>query len=236
MREPARGQSEGLSVDGAPGLRIMLRFFAKQRSMTWIYIAIPTVGMAMSVLATWTIPFLMRRYGIDIAMAGLMLGLLLSLGMGVGSVVTSQIADRLGRRSARHRIIFSCTCLALAVPALWVGYSTDMLWLSVTALAFSQVFFASFIAPIIGLITMLCRPNMRGAAMSTRDMLANFVGFGVGPFLAGLISAAIGGPEALRSAILITTLGGTIIGVAMLILAARTVNEDVLRACSVDPV
>lgn len=230
VREPVRGASEGVIVGRAPDAGTLARFFVRQQSMKWIYVAIPAVGIAMSVVATWTIPFLMRRHGLDIAMAGLMLGLLMGPAMGIGSVMTGQIADRLGKHSPRRRIAFSAVSLVLTLPALWTAYTTDKLWLTVASLAAAQMLFTSFLAPIIGVITMLCRPDMRGAALSARDMLANFIGFGMGPFLAGVISAAIGGEAALQAAILITTVGGTVIGVGMLALAARTIDADVARA------
>lgn len=150
VREPVRGASEGVKVGRAPDARTLVGFFRQQRSLFWIYIAVPSVGIAMSVLATWTIPFLMRRHGLDVAMAGLMLGMMLGPAMGVGSVLTGHIADLLGRRSAWHRMAFSAGSLILALPALWLGYTTNILWVTVAALAVVQILFTSFIAPMIG--------------------------------------------------------------------------------------
>lgn len=229
--EPARGASEGVRAARPPKLREAFGFFARQHSLLWLYLGVPMVGGAMSVLATWTMPFLMRQHGLDIAQAGLALGLLLGPGLGLGAVVTGHLADLFGRTPGR-RIVFGLVCLTLVLPALLLGYGTRSLVVCLAALALAQVLLASFLAPIVGLVTNLTRPNLRGAAISTRDVLANFVGFGVGPFVAGLASSAIGGPGALRAAILITSLGGVAVGILALAMAGRTLARDLARAAA----
>ncbi|GAC1576137.1 MAG: MFS transporter [Sphingomicrobium sp.] len=230
LKEPVRGATERLPDGDAPGASEIFDFFWAQHSLMWIYIGVPAAGIAMSVVATWTIPFLMRSHGIGLGGAGLMVGLMLAIGVGASNLVSGLAADRFGRNSPVRRLAISTVCLVLTIPFAWAGYCATNLWVGIPLIFIAEALMSSVLAPVLGLIMNLSRPRMRGVAASTRDVLANSIGYGAGPWMAGLISVRLGGDaNALRTAIIVTTIAGAAIAAGAFLMAMRTIVQDTAR-------
>lgn len=230
IREPARGGTEKMVTDARASLGETLRFFLRQSSLMWLFLGVPAGGISMSVLGTWTIPFLMRSHGLSLQSAGLVLGLMIGMSVGIAAAVSGYLADWMARDSQVRRLWFAGGCLLASVPTAFVAYSTGDTRIAVAMIFVTQALQASYLAPVLGLVMNLVRPRMRGAAASTRDILGTFVGFGLGPYLAGVISAALGGGESVRYAIIITVLGGALVASFAFAMAGRTIDRDLARA------
>ena len=235
LKEPVRGAVEGLPDGDTPGVAEIMQFLRRQRSLMWIYIAVPAAGIAMSVVAAWTIPFLMRAHALGLGSAGLIVGLMMAVGVGASNLVSGLVADRFGRDSPVRRLGISTVCLVLTIPFAWAGYRATNLWIAIPLIFVAEALMSSVLAPVLGLVMSLSRPRMRGVAASTRDLLANSIGYGAGPWLAGLVSVRLGGDvEALRTAIIVTTVAGTAIASFAFLMAMFTIAQDTARAAGTD--
>lgn len=230
IKEPARGAAEDMVTDVRASFGETLRFFLRQSSLLWLFLGVPAAGIAGTVLGTWTIPFLMRSHGLSLQSAGLVLGLMIGLSVGITAVVSGYLVDWMARDSQVRRLWFAGGCLLASAPTAILAYSTSDTRIAIPMIFVTQALQASYLAPVLGLVMNLVRPRMRGAAASTRDILGTFVGFGLGPYLAGAISAAMGGGESVRYAIIITVVGGVLVASLAFAMAGRTIDRDLARA------
>lgn len=231
-REPARGgldERKRQSVAALP-LAATLRFCIRQPSLLFVYGGAASGGAALSILAVWTIPFLMRSHGLSLVEAGAVVAVAFGSAVAVGAVTAALVVTRVSRwRPAAGVILVGLTTLA-AAPLAAVGLLTDDVAVAIAALFVAKVFISSYLPIGTGVIVQVTDARMRGFAISVRDFLNNLVGYGVAPFVVGVISTAVGGTESLRQALLIT-LVATMVGTGLNFLAvARTLARDGERA------
>jgi predicted MFS family arabinose efflux permease len=231
VREPARGQSEGLaSSGGTQSFREVLRYLWARRSFRWVSLGASLQALYGYAFLGWGPTFLSRVHGLDAAEIGLSFGLVMGIGGGLGAFLGGASCDRLIPRDARwFAWLPAATALGMLPFALLVLHLPQAsLWLYVPA-----VVLGNFYAPIgYTLAQGLAAVNMRGTAAALLLLIVNLIGLGLGPQLIGSLNDVLAprfGASAIRWSLTAAALVN-VIACAAHLWGSRSVRADLERA------
>ncbi|MXO91235.1 spinster family MFS transporter [Pontixanthobacter aquaemixtae] len=187
----------------------------------------------------WGAPYAERALGADKSDLGWFLGMPSALAGFAGVILGGRMADYLLERREDGRIWVVLFGLVAAPLPLYIAFTTDQLVIFYVASFFAQMFGASALGAAAASSQALVLPRMRGMATATFFLATTLIGLGIGPFMAGYVSATNGDN---LSAGMISTLIALPIGLVLLLAAlklvpaaARTVKERAVAAGEVLP-
>lgn len=176
----------------------------------------------------WAPAFVMRTFALSAGEVGRGYSLVFTVGTLAATIVGGLLFDRLYRRDARWALWMQATSYTAALPL-------GMLWLfapSYTVMMLTTPFFVFvnglYATPAYALVQALSGPRLRSTAAAIFMVVANLVGFGIGPWLTGALSDALGA-HGLRSALAIILITGPF-GAVFLLWGARTLRADLAIA------
>jgi predicted MFS family arabinose efflux permease len=211
LREPPRGRFEtgGRTNADVEPMRDVLRFLWRLVTMRHVLIAASLQTLTVAAHGAFNAAFLQRFHGLSMTEAGISLGLVTGVAGAVGTYSGGWFGDRLGRRDPRWYIWSPMIGGLGSVPFSVLAYTTSSAKLAVLALA--GVVLGSFAyAGVVHAVTQsLVTSRMRAVTAAVALFAMNLLGYGGGPYLAGLLSDWLGGPEALRPALI--TMNGVMI-------------------------
>ena len=205
VREPRRGQSDGITLIARSSIADTLRFIFAQRSVFHLVAGVVLMNLVGTGLMTFFVSFLIRSHGLSLTVAGTTMSLSYGIGNTIGMIVCGLLADRLAQRDVRWRCRVPGIATAFTGLCLVSMLLASSQWLMMAALFLWTVFTAGFAAPSYALLQTLVKPDMRATIGSIQVVLAYAVGGGLGPLMVGLFSDALApslGQEALRYALL----------------------------------
>lgn len=234
LRDVERGASEPRAATAAtvppsppaPGLRPVFAFLFRQHAVLALITAVALLSAGMAAIGAWLPALLMRSHDLALGKAGLITALTFGLFSSLGTLFGGLAADRLGRGGTLRRLWFCAAMALLAAPAgALAALSTD-LKLAVLG-AFAAAFCGFAVLPTgFGMAMELMPPQMRGMTTASAQLVANLVGYGIGPFAVGLLSTHIGGADSLRQGMALVCVA-TLVGAAgALVVAARGHARD----------
>ncbi|AOL93132.1 MFS transporter [Porphyrobacter sp. LM 6] len=162
----------------------------------------------------WGAPYAERTFGVTKAEIGLLLGAPGAVAGFLGVVLGGRLADWLLERRADGRILVIMFGLITPVPVVYINFTTDSLTVFYVLSFVAQMLTASALGAAAASSQALVLPRMRGVATATFFLATTLVGLGLGPFMAGYVSAING--DDLATGVL-STLVVTPIGLALLI-------------------
>ena len=168
----------------------------------------------------WGAPYAERTLGADKSDLGWFLGAPAAVAGFLGVILGGRVADYLHERRQDGRIWVILFGLLATVPPILVAFTTDSLPIFYLGSFFAQMFSASALGAAAATSQALVLPRMRGLATATFFLSTTLIGLGIGPFMAGYVSATNGDDLAVG---MLSTLVAVPIGVAMLIAALRLV-------------
>jgi predicted MFS family arabinose efflux permease len=243
MREPARGGADGAAAisraatSTTPPIRDVLSFLWKKPSFRHLSLAAALHSAVWYGGSTWNAPFFIRSHAMSASEAGSWLALFAGIAT-IGTLLGGVLADRLSVRFDDKRWYLWVPGIAtlVMVPFQFLAYlSADM---AVVAPSFAvmvvlaSVFFGPSFAMTQGLVTL----RMRAVAASVLLFVQTLIGLGMGPFVTGILSDALGpsyGNESLRYALVIIGLAN-IWAAFHYFAGARTLRADLTATASVD--
>ncbi|MES2025630.1 MAG: MFS transporter [Pseudomonadota bacterium] len=203
VRHPKRGATDtsGIPQEAAASPREVIHFIANNKAMLHLLAGIALITAAIATIGAWLPSFGMRFHGLSIKEAGIMAALAGGFFAAAGSVLGGMLSDKLGKSGARRRIDL---CFFICFGILLLGCGGALI--KHTSLAMGMFCFAMFIAFAIfpasfGSMLSFTKPNMRGTTSATMQVCTNLIGYGMGPFLVGILSDFYGGDQSLRYAI-----------------------------------
>jgi len=231
VREPARGQSEGLAggSDEPQPFGDVLRYLWARRSFRWVSLGASLQALYGYAFLVWGPTFLSRVHGLDATEIGLSFGLVMGVGGGLGAFLGGASCDRLSPRDSRwFAWVPSVTALAMLPFALiFLHLPQAALWLYVPA-----VVLGNFYAPIgYALAQGLAAVRMRGTAAALLLLIVNLIGLGIGPQLVGSLNDALAprfGDAAIRWSLTVAALVNAL-ACASHLWGARSVRADLER-------
>ena len=138
----------------------------------------------------------------------------------LGVILGGRMADFLLERFPNGRVMVILFGLVVSIPPVVVAYTTDSLPVFYIASFLAQMISASALGAAAASSQALVLPRMRGMATAIFFLSTTLIGLGIGPFLAGYVSAV---SEGGLSTGMLTTLSVAPIGLVMLLLALKLV-------------
>lgn len=179
-----------------------------------------TVAFMSYAASYWAAPYAERALGVGKAELGWFLGAPAAVAGFLGVILGGRMADWLLERRANGRVWVILFGLVSPIPALLVAYTTDDVTSFYVASFFAQMLTASALGAAAATSQALVLPRMRGIATATFFLATTLVGLGLGPFLAGYVSATNGDDLALG---VLSTLVVVPFGLVLLVAAIRLV-------------
>lgn len=235
VKEPKRGGMDPIVARAlpTPGIGETLRFLWGQKAVVHLFIAMPLVVGALSANGAWLVAFLMRSHGMDIKQAAIVTGIAFGPFSSIGSLLGGLLGDRLGHKGGYRRVGFAGFAALLGVPLLLGATLTENPTVAIVLFFGVAICYFTTIPPAFASLVGLAKPRMRGITLSFIQVVTNLIGYGVGPYLVGVVSDAYGGPQSLRKA-LVTVLGISLAwAMVHFFLAARHFERDAARAAEV---
>ena len=232
VREPERGRFEAAQVVREPQpLGEVARFLFGLRSYVHLALAASIHSFAGYGAALWTPIFLIRVHGFDTSDVANTLAPISGLTSMAGILLSGFVVDRLAARDVRWYMWMPAVASMIALPFSYGFLLAPNVWLAFALMLPSSFLGAVYAAPTWAMAQGLARPAMRAVASAFVLLMINFIGFGFGPWLVGILNDVLEprfGEATVRYSLLI--IGAFHVWAAVHNwLAARTLAQD-LRA------
>ena len=191
IAEPVRGRS---SSQNGPSSMAALKYKPGWRSLASNSAYVGTVlaysfqTILGSVVVSWAASILIRVYDSSKTDAGFMLGIGAIVGAVPGMLIGGFLADKLGQSNRCWLAWIPAIGLVFALPFYVTAmFASSRLQMAVL-LSLGGFFVALSIAPSLAIIQTAVRPNERALGSGVLLLMANLLGLGLGPLLAGWLS------------------------------------------------
>jgi MFS family permease len=206
LREPVRGALDPGAAARAATPREVLTYVGHRPAIIHLITAMVLCAMTSSASAAWLVSFLGREHGLTPTQSGLISAVAIGMFGAVGGFLTGIFADRLAQSSQERPRSHRLALVAASTTFLAAMFGAASLHVAMAPVALGLLFAYAFFnvaynGPANGLLLTLLQPRMRGVAIAGYQLLANLVGWGVGPYLVGMISDAVGGRHSLGTAL-----------------------------------
>jgi len=190
-----------------------------------------TVAFMAYANSYWSAPYAERVLGASKYELGLLLGAPGAVAGFLGVVVGGRMADFLMERRPNGRIIVILFGLLTPVPVVYYSFTTSSVEVFYVLSFISNLLTASALGAAAASSQALVLPRMRGVATATFFLATTLVGLGLGPFMAGYVSA-INGDDLATGVIstLVITPFGLVLLVGAMVLFPRAMAQIRERA------
>lgn len=168
----------------------------------------------------WGAPYAERVLGASKTDLGLLLGAPSAVAGFLGVIGGGRMADWLLERYASGRVMVILFGLVGSLPAIVVAYTTSSVTTFYIASFAAQMISASALGAAAASSQALVLPRMRGLATAIFFLSTTLIGLGIGPFLAGYVSAINGDDLAMG---MLATLVAAPFGLVLLLMALKLV-------------
>ena len=225
LREPRRGKpsspaadsSTSNSVSAQPDRESVPPSLKEACIALWANTTFRHLLMCWSVMSffgygitQWKPTFFIRSFGLQTGEVGTWFAVI----YGVTGLLGTYIGGALASRLAVHNEPLQLKAMALAVASFGIIsaciYFSPNAYLAFGLLALSLVGIYTIYGPLFATIQTLVPPRMRALSISIIYLIANLIGLGLGPLLAGVLSDGLRpvlGEESLRYALLMLSPG-----------------------------
>ena len=158
-------------------------------------IGLVLMAMVLSGFSVWVVSFLIRKYELQIAEAGVIVGVGLGVLASVGALAAGIIVDR-GRKGGiyhpqRPAVVAAIICMLSGAAGLGMVVTSSLAMTIAMLFAFGLVA-AAYNGPANGLLLTIAPPHLRGLTISGLQFFTVLVGAGMGPLVVGSVSSLIG--------------------------------------------
>lgn len=188
-----------------PSMGTVVATLWRQRSLRHLCIALILLYTMSLGLGPWYAAFMMRSHGMGSSELGLWFGLILGLGGISGVLLGGYVASRWLADDERGQMRMSAVMFALLLPCLVTFLTVSQKQYALIALVPLFIALNVCLGPTYALMQRLVSEEMRATTMAVVMLLANLIGFGVGPQVVGILSDVLApsfGEDALRYAML----------------------------------
>lgn len=179
-------------------------------------------------VSVWAPSFLIRNHAMASSDIGLAMALIYGLSGALGAYLGGELATRFAANDEKRQFLAMGILMVASTMASVVAYTSSYKAIALTFMGLSYFAFALTGAPLLAIIQSLIHDRMRAMAIAIVYLLANLIGMGLGPMVAGMLSdglAASFGDQSLQYALIILS-PGYLFAVWHLWKASRTVADD----------
>ena len=215
LKEPERGQADGIKAEAAPPFLSVLKHLLSIRSYRHLVVTSALSNLAMFGVIQWMPAYLIRQFGLGVAEVGFYFGVALGLGAAGGAIVGGLVANYLVKRNFMWLVwlplISALSVFPLYELAIFAPSATVSLGLIMAVNILGGVSFG----PLLTATQTVVLPNMRASASAFVGFTSSVIGVGGGPLLVGILSdyfaptygSAVGLQYALAIAVAVTLWG-----------------------------
>lgn len=202
LREPTRGQAEGIRTGQAPNFFLVVRRLFSIRTFRHLLIVNSLGALALFGIIQWMPYFLIHKFGLGVAEAGFYFGTVLGVSAAIGGVVGGFAANWLVKRNFMWLIWLPLGSALLAFPLYEAAVFAPSADLAMLFVMLVNITGGLSFGPLITAVQSVVTPNMRASASAFVGFTSSVIGVGGGPFLVGLLSDWFSDPPALARAVL----------------------------------
>lgn len=228
VKEPVRGQSDGI-VSAAPHtVATAFRFICKSRS--YLHILSGSIFGMFTIygIIQWAPPFFIRLHGLSTAQVGSWFGLAYGGGQLIGILCGGRLANVLMIRDERWLVWLSAIAYISCAPAFITALLLPTPHAAFVFIAIGSAMFGVAIGPQMAAMMSVVPPNMRATASAMAMFSISMLGIGLAPLMIGYTSDLLHpayGDNALRYAMIGTAFVAVFAGCSFL-LAAKSLRAD----------
>ncbi len=231
LREPMRGMSDAVRAPDTPPPPMLVTFRVLWSKPSFRHMALGSALHAFVSYGTsvWNAPFLIRMHDMSLAEIGSWLALIAGIGA-IGTFSGGYLGDKLSNRfdDKRWYMFLSGISTMVMVPFQFVVYLHGNTSLVLASLVMVSILGGMFLGPSFAIAQALVTPRMRAVASAVLLFVINIIGMGLGPYVVGMLSDALGAAfaaESLRYALCIAVAANLWATIHYLI-AAKTLRAD----------
>jgi len=192
LREPPRGNSDAvptLDQDAEPpGFGAVL---ARARTMPgYLHVVAGSSVAAFAAygVTSFTAAWLVRKFELELSLAGLAFGLIFGVAAGIGTLCGGAMTDRWARRDRRAYGWLPAICLAMAGPFFILGFAQDN-WLAATLMLMLPGLLATcHYGSTFATVQNSFGARMRSTATALTFLAHAIIGMSLGPLFTGFAS------------------------------------------------
>lgn len=179
--------------------------------------------------AIWLAPILIRKFEITQGEAGLYLGAVLFIGGVPGMIFGGFLADYLAKRTPKWRPWYCALALALTLPFWASCLLAETLQWTLGLYVVGYILLVSTQGAAYSMIQAAVKPTERGTASAVGSLLANLLGYAIGPALIGVMSdgwADDYGAMSLSYAVMVTAVVSLIVSVCLFWWTSKAMTDQ----------
>lgn len=232
VREPARGQSEGLNAHGTvPTLREAVRYMWARPCFRYIPLAMGFTSCVAYGNLIWAPSVFIRSHGMTGAEVGSWFAVTAGLAGMVGAFFGGKVTDRIVARTgdARWYMWFPVATMLLSIPLFIVVYLLPSPHVALALFALPWMLSNAWIGPTFALVQGISPLRMRARTIAILNLVNIVIGLGFGAQMIGILGDALApeyGVHALRYALLLTLVVTGLISTFCFFMASRSARED----------
>lgn len=238
LREPPRGQAEGLQLSAhePPPVMEVFKTLWERRSFKLMALAGSFHAFVGYGVGYWIPAMFNRSHGLS---SGYMGEALFWIGFAsiAGTFLGGYLGDKIGARDARWYLWLPGLATLISLPFSFLAYTYHEPVIALWILSVHYFLSAYYLGPTFSLTQGLVGLRMRALAASILLFVLNIIGLGLGPQFTGIVSDVLNvttdlADESLRWALVIS-LVFNLLSAVLYLMASRTIRED-LQAAKAD--
>jgi MFS family permease len=193
LRNPQRGAMDAPSAaDQASGFKAAIGFILGNAVILHLVFAPSLLAAGNSGIMGWSVSFLVREHGLNLAAASFAVGVCQALGTVVGIVFAGIIADRITGGAPSRIITLILACQAVAVVGCVAFLLAPTRETSLASLALYMMAGYLFLGLGYGALLNLTPAKLRATVLGVELVASNLFGYAGGPVVVGFLSDAFG--------------------------------------------
>ncbi|MFT4028151.1 MAG: MFS transporter [Novosphingobium sp.] len=222
LREPKRGAQDESppQADDLRSFKTGLWEIWNCRASRYLLIGHALYSLAYCAMGTWSAPFYVRVFNMNLATVGLLIGTVFGIVGGGTALLSGWVADRLAGKTLTWYGLLPAIGALGAVPVGLGQFLAPTATISIFFAYFTTALMHLFIAPMNAALQTLTHPRSRGLVASLAGFLSSAVGYGLGPVGVGLMSdwlrTYMSEGDALRYALSLVLVGSLLGGISFL--------------------
>jgi predicted MFS family arabinose efflux permease len=190
VREPKRGGADQIDVSKSetPSLMVTLKHLFSRPTYVHQTIGMTLAGITVTGVTAFLPALLIRRFDFPIAETGMIAGVLSGGVAALGTWAGGFLTDKLTKRDRRWFGWLPMIALGVSGPLFTLAIAQDD-WRWLVAIMIAPFFLkAMHFAPVLSSYHNMTDPRMRATTVTISFIIANTLGAGGGPFIAGFLS------------------------------------------------
>ena len=189
LKEPPRGHSDGkLDTAPVPSLWVVLKYLGNKSAFIHLTIGAALIGFVAYGNNFFLMPFLLRKFALDHAEAGMLLGIILGVSATVGTLSGGLLSDWAGRRNLKWYAWLPAIGLLVSWPFYLLALTQSSLTATVVLMIIGSVTFYAFLPTTQTVTQGLVTSKMRASTSALHGLASAIMGLAAGPVFLGFAS------------------------------------------------